>query len=122
MDGNHKGRYAESLFVTRCIKEDIQIAMPIGNQAGWDLICFIGGKWCRVQIKTAYSKNNKSYQIKAKKNGPRSSKVPYEGYEFDYLVAVDVDSDKMWLLTIDDVKGQINVSLSPKKLLTAIPT
>src|SRR5579885_5188 len=97
---------------------EIAVPLPIGiAQKGWDLLVKLEGEdYKRVQVKAAKVKAG-SVQVKTcKQQAHRAShkdvKIPYEGHEFDLLLAVEADSGVMWLLPMDEVRGKRSIMLT----------
>jgi hypothetical protein len=97
---------------------EIAVPLPVGiAQKGWDmLVKFDGEGYQRVQVKAARVKHGRVLVKTCKQQLRRSTytdvKIPYEGHEFDLLLAVEPDSGVMWLVPMSEVCGRTGVLLS----------
>ena len=112
-----KGDYSELLALARLVREGYDVAIPYGNQAGWDLLVEIDGKWEKWQVKTARRSKPgcKSLRVPCKRfrslgDGKRAF-IKYEDGDFDILLAVQPDTGWMWKIPFRDIKGRDNIYL-----------
>ena len=116
MDSHAKGKCAELLVLSKLMREEYQIAIPFGNQGGWDCLVEEGGKWMKYQIKTARKRKQcvhkeidcrRSYVMR--RNPPRRE---YKKGDFDFMVAVDIETQEMWKIPAIDVIGKTMKTLT----------
>jgi len=110
MNTSQKGDYCELLVLARLVKEGSVIAIPYGNQTGWDLLVEGTNGWEKWQIKTAYKRSGRgSIYIDCIRSGDPKSKIRNRGYEageFDYLVAVLPETGETWKIPANYVIGR----------------
>ena len=96
---------------------DVGIPLPFGTAwIGFDVLAklFVAKDYQRLQVKTARAKQGELFvrTLKRKKHNATDVKVPYEGHEFDYLLAVEPISAVIWIVPMADVKGGRELVLS----------
>ena len=115
--------YAESLVRTALISLGIQIAHPDScgcAQPGWDLLAQFGSSFDRIQVRAAKVKNgritvDRLFRSDGRRRRARGScgrKVPYNGSEFEYLLAVEIETGVMWLVPMAQVVGKTSLALN----------
>lgn len=107
--------YTELLARAALTRLGINIAVPDSSgssQFGWDLLAELeaGRPFKRLQVKAAKVRSGRVWASTVKQNG-REHKCPYDGREFDYLVAVEPQTGVMWLLPINEVAGKRHTPL-----------
>ena len=118
-----KGHFAELLVLAKLIKQGFNIAIPYGPQKGWDLLVLMNGKWEKWQVKSGkrHKSHHKSIGINLTrayyiKDG-RHIQKEYTIEDFEVLIAVDLDSGRMFKLSFSDIEGKKGVSLMPNSEL-----
>jgi len=112
MDRRVKGTLSELLVLTRLVREGYSIAIPFGNQKGWDCLVETPSGWDKYQVKTAYRRSDRpSISVDCIRSGDPKSKDRgrdrgYSEGELDFLIAVDLDSCMMWKLPSEKVVGR----------------
>lgn len=96
MNPTQRGKLSELLVLTRLVEENYQVAIPFGNQSGWDLLVEIDGVWEKWQIKTAWQNADRTELRVSCYSGGGKRKRQYEKGEFDYLIAVHPETNRMW--------------------------
>ena len=120
MNQEQKGKYCELLVLTRLVKEGMTIALPYGNQSGWDLLVENDGGWEKWQIKTAHQrKGGGSIYIDCRRSGDRKTNGgrrvanrKYRATDFDVLIGVLPDTGEMWKVPISEVMGRREITVS----------
>lgn len=111
MNKSQKGDYCELLVLARLVKEGRLVALPFGNQAGWDLLVYNPDSgWERWQIKTARQRAESGKTVyvdfirtRDRNNGRGGAGAKgYKESEFDWLIAVLPDTGQMWQLPISE--------------------
>lgn len=124
MDSSSKGDLAEIMVIERLLREGAQVAIPYGNQKGWDLLVLQDGKWERWQIKNVYWNMNNGIKRKPQRMlitsqhqnfaGRRNKKrpnLPYSQDDCDTIVGVDTQSREMWKIGVAELSGRKSLSL-----------
>lgn len=115
-----RGKEAEFLFDLKCAKMRYDVAVPItGDIEPYDRLFRAGWMkpWKTVQIKRVYLKGKcKSRTI----NLVKSNGEPYQHQDCDYIAAVDMETEDIWLIPINVMAGytrrRINESYDRWKL------
>ncbi len=83
------------------------MSLPISHNAHYDLIVDVGDKLMRLQVKRAYTQNNRGTIIRCIESRRISGKKrwAYRDNAFDYLVAYDVDHDDSWFIPANIASG-----------------
>ncbi len=118
MTKEQKGKYAELLVLARLIKDGKTIAVPFGNQSGWDVLVEGRDGWEKWQIKTAYRREGrKSIYVDCIRSGDPKSKIrsrQYKQGDFDYLIAVSPETGEMWKFPFSQIVGRRCLILTEK--------
>ncbi len=101
-----RGSEAELIVATKAVKNGFVVSFPISHSSEYDLIVDTG-KLYRVQVKRAYKTNNhgtevlcvETRRILVKHSGVKGSVAgKYSDNGYDYLIAVDCDSNDFWVI------------------------
>jgi hypothetical protein len=106
------GTVSELLVLTRLCREGASVAIPFGQQAGWDLLVEDSGKWLKIQVKTAFLRYKKRQPYVNCIRMHRSSDRHYKVGEFDLMIAVLPETDEMWRLPANVVIGRRALALT----------
>lgn len=113
-----KALATETKFIFESCLRGWEVCRPLDPSQTYDLLLRLNGAWQTAQIKTVEKqrttwKSKKVYsRIKLYKG---RNKKPYQKGDFDLLVGVDLDDDKIWLIPYSDIKHiTCTVTLSPK--------
>lgn len=109
-----KGKCAEFLVLAHLMKEGKEVAIPFGNQGRWDCLVEENGTWAKYQIKTSRKRSKRpSIYIDTVRSGnyskTKTRSAAYRTYkvgDFDWLVAVDLASGKMWKIPASLIIGR----------------
>ena len=97
-----RGELAEARFVAKAMALGITVSKPFGDSAKYDFLIDAGGKLSRVQVKSAWVKSGKGYQVMA---GPGChpncpSRRKYRRNEIDFLLAYLAPEDAWFVFPI----------------------
>ena len=99
---NHKkrGHWAELRFMTKATELGFQLAKPLEDNAQYDVILDLGGRFVSVQIKSTYfqANNLKPGNFVASLFHPSGPKRRYEPSDFDYLVVYCIPRDVWYVI------------------------
>jgi PD-(D/E)XK endonuclease len=108
MNTAHKGNISEVLVLGELLASGREVAIPYGNCPGFDLLVLAkDGKWKKIQVKTAYSRNGRAGAyvdfIRGSGKGKRRS---YTKEDFDFLIAMKQDDRQFWVFPVKTVIGK----------------
>lgn len=116
MNKTQIGDYSEQLFVLYCLKNEIPICKPIGNNLPYDFIIEYNGNLLKIQVKTAYhmeSQPEMVYTFNTRSCSKNYSEVTISNYigKIDYFVVINQDMpEKICFIPIDGAsKGSMNI-------------
>jgi hypothetical protein len=92
-----RGEVAEAAFLHKAASLGFSVAKPWGDSDRYDFIVESGGRFSRVQVKTASCVGNSAYSIHA--CGSVSTRV-YTPAEIDFLVAYIVSAQLWYILPV----------------------
>ncbi len=98
-----RGELAEARFIAKALELGIAISRPFGESSKFDFICEAGGHISRVQVKSAWMRAQKGYQVMAGPGCPPSSASARRRYrrdEIDFLVAYIAPEDTWYVFPI----------------------
>lgn len=107
------GDYSELLVAAAFVASGAQVAMPFGNQRGWDLLVLEkeDKSWKSVQIKTVGRiKGGQSPSIQSSRG--YNGKAAYSEDDIDLMVAVHPETGTLWRLTPLVFGGKRRINLS----------
>lgn len=115
-DKNRTGKYSELIAITHFMNEGLQIAMPFGNQSGWDFLVKENGKWMEVQVKTGQIRANGGASCELSRcNGLKAAKYgksrTYTEEDCDYIAAVLPECGSVWVIPIANAVGKRRLPL-----------
>ena len=96
MNKTQIGDYSEQLFVLYCLKREIPISKPIGNNLPYDFIIEFEGKLLKIQVKTAYHMETQPqmvYAFNTRSCSKNYSEITTSNYigKIDYFAVVNQD-------------------------------
>ena len=99
MNKTQIGDYSEQLFILYCLKNEIPICKPIGNNLPYDFIIEVEGKLLKIQVKTAYHIANSpefSYTFNTRSCSKNYNEVTTSDYvgKIDYFAVVNQELNK----------------------------
>lgn len=111
----NKGYISEQLFVAECLKNGINISIPIIKDCPYDFIVD-GIKLKKVQVKSCLAGKNHGKQIRYRVDiakGASNNKRPYSLKDFDVLAIHLISCDDWYLIPILHILGKKWLSISP---------
>lgn len=116
MNKTQIGDYSEQLFVLYCLKNEIPICKPIGNNLPYDFVIEVEDKLLKIQVKTAYHTANSpefSYTFNTRSCSKNYSEVTNSNYigKIDYFAVVNQELNKpICFIPIDKAaKGSMSI-------------
>ena len=96
MNKTQIGDYSEQLFVLYCLKNEIPICKPIGNNLPYDFVIEYNGTLLKMQVKTAYHMESQSemvYSFNTRSCSKNYSEITTSDYigKIDYFVVINQD-------------------------------
>lgn len=112
-----QGILAESIFITECLKRDIEIYQPVVDKHGADFVIF-DNCFIKIQVKSvSYADmrypNNPTYKINVRKG--KHSRDTYEDGDFDILAAYIIPLDLWYLLPKSSITAT-TIRINPDSL------
>lgn len=110
-----QGILAESIFITECIKRDIEIYRPVVDKHGCDFIIFSNNQFIKVQVKSCsyadmrYPKKP-TYKINVRKG--KNARDSYSKGDFDILACYIIPLDLWYLIPFKDITAT-TIRLNP---------
>ena len=96
-----KGEVARYMAVAHLIKKGMKVSVPLTENSSYDLIVDDGTKLYRTQIKKGTYRNGalqiQLHSTSYKKDNELTIKK-YSSHDIDWLIAVDVEHNKFYLL------------------------
>jgi hypothetical protein len=114
-DTKLKGDISEYKVITELLERNYNVLLPVGDRLKYDLVIEINGKYCRIQVKTAY-RIAKSYKVNLRmsKTNRKIYKVEfYKKTDIDFLIAYVPETKEFYIFPIDHVltkRGCISIS------------
>ncbi len=113
----NKGLYGEAIFLKTCAEKGWEVAWAYDQSRPYDYVILYNGKWCTVQVKTAYAsketRKNPGREVSLRR-GRTHKRTAYQSGDFDYLFVVD--GNDRWSIPwrdIEHIKSCLTIS-SPK--------
>ena len=110
LNSKRRGEVAEASFLHKATSLGFTVAKPWGESDRYDFIVESGGRFRRVQVKSAYCDGRNGYSFHACGN---VQSVVYTANDIDFLVAYIVPEDIWYVLPIHVFKGIKGVSFFP---------
>lgn len=131
-DKNRSGKYCETMALSAFIADGFGIAVPYGNQRGWDLLVKSpDGRWCEVQVKIATIGRTAGARVALTRGSASRRTIGYTQSDCDLIVAVLPETGAIWKIPISAASGKRSVALTkehlwvgdqPRSLLPDTPT
>ena len=107
MISKDKGNIGEAIILAEFVKRNIQVSIPFGDNARYDLVADFNGKLQRIQIKYCGQKpkENGSISCPCASSKNHTTNKNYSTYEndIDYFCFYIVEWDKVLLVPIEKV-------------------
>ena len=117
MNCNYQGAITETQIILECLKHEIEISIPYGNKARYDLIMDINHNLYRVQIKTsrvARTQGNAfTFNCYSVVNG---TKHRYTKKEIDYFATIW--EDRLYLIPVEECSSEKTLWIDTPKVST----
>ena len=113
MNTKDKGNIGEAIVLAEFIKRQIQVSIPFGDNARYDLIADFNGKLNKIQIKycSRVSENN-SFVCQCSSSTNHTTNKCLSTYEndVDYIAFYLANYNKSLLVPIEDLKGKQTIT------------
>lgn len=113
MHTKEKGNIGEAVVLAEFVKRNIQVAIPFGDNARYDLIAEFGGKLNKIQIKYCSEIQNDSVVCKCASSTNHTTNKRYTSYQndVDYICCYLQPWDTVVIIPIADVGNKKNFNL-----------
>ena len=120
MNSKDKGNIGEAILLAELTKRQIQVAIPFGDNARYDLIAEFNGKLNKIQIKyCGQTTENNSFICPCASSTNHTTNKHLSTYEedVDYMAFYLVPIDKTLLVPIEKIVGKktITFRIDPPK-------
>ena len=120
MNSKDKGNIGEAIVLAEFTKRQIQVAIPFGDNARYDLIAEFNGKLNKIQVKyCGQITENNSFICPCASSTNHTTNKHLSTYDndVDYMAFYLVSIDKLLLVPIERLKGRktITFRLEPPK-------
>jgi hypothetical protein len=116
---SQKGAIAEAVIAAEAVKAGVQVLRPVGEGSRYDLVFEIGGRFLRVQCKSAFRRGDVvCINARTSRYTPRGPvRTVYSPAEVDVIAAYCRDTDRCYLLTMATVgtRSTIHLRLAPAR-------
>jgi hypothetical protein len=121
---SQKGAVAEAEIALAAIRLDLLVLRPVNEGGRYDLAIDVGNKLLRVQCKWASRLGDVlSIRCATSRHTPRGYlKTTYSADEVDVIAAYAPDTDRCYLVPIDEAAGMATVSLRLAPTPTTSPS
>lgn len=115
------GKLAELEFNITALRRGYACLWPSVDIHGYDCVIDSNGRLFKVQIKSTAKVhyNNRGYQeVKFSCSKGKSSAVPYDRTDFDFLVCFSHELKKWWIIPMEETpieKGSRSLSIYPER-------
>ena len=104
MDTKLKADIAESTVVTELLKRGFRVLCPVGDRLSYDLGVDLGGKFIRIQVKSAwFNEKDKCYVVDARRtktNRRRMLRQRYGMDDFDFAIIHIADLGVFYVMPV----------------------
>lgn len=113
MNNKDKGNIGEAIAIAEFTKRNIQVSIPFGDNARYDLIADFNGKLNRIQVKYCNQKitNNDSIRCPCASSTNHTTNkkcITYQG-DIDYFVFYLVEWNEILIIDIHEVKDRKSI-------------
>lgn len=120
MNSKDKGNIGEAIVLAEFTKRQIQVAIPFGDNARYDLIAEFNGKLNKIQVKyCGQITENNSFTCPCASSTNHTTNKHLTTYDndVDYMAFYLVSIDKLLLVPIEQLEGKktITFRLEPPK-------
>lgn len=121
MNSKDKGNVGEALALAEFTKRNIQVSIPFGDNARYDLIADFNNKLNRIQVKFCNQKITENGSIPcpcvSSTNHTTNKKLTTYENDIDYFVFYLVEWEKLILVPIEKTEGKKVISFRQAKPL-----
>ena len=113
MISKEKGNIGEAVILAEFVKRNIQVAIPFGDNARYDLIAEFNGKLNKIQIKYCdYLSENNSMVCPCASSTNHTTNKHYTTYvnDIDYFVFYIVTWNKLLLVPIEKIGNRKTIT------------
>lgn len=107
MNSKDKGNIGEAVILAEFVKNNIQVAIPFGDNARYDLIAEFNGKLNRIQVKYCNQKvtENNSISCPCASSTNHTTNKNYTTYEndIDYFCFYLAEWDELLIVPIEQI-------------------
>ena len=107
MNSKDKGNIGEAVVLAEFVKNNIQVAIPFGDNARYDLIAEFNGKLNRIQVKYCNQQitENNSISCPCASSTNHTTNKHYSTYEndIDYFCFYIVEWNEILILPIEEI-------------------
>ena len=120
MNSKDKGNIGEAILLAKLIEKKVQVSIPFGDNARYDLIADFNGKLNRIQVKyCGQLTENDSFVCPCASSTNHTTNKHLSTYEndVDYMAFYLVAINQMLLVPIEELKGKKSITfrVSPPK-------
>ena len=119
MNNKSKGEISEARALYEFQKHNIPVSLPWGDNQRYDIIAEFGGKFNRIQVKTANEEENGAIKCYCRSSTNHTTNKNLSDYigQVDYFVFYNQTRDIIALVPIEEVgeKKIINLRFEPPK-------
>jgi len=103
-----RGEVAEAAFLSKAASLGFDVAKPWGDSTQFDFILYTGSRCWRVQVKSAFLRDENRYSVRAS-----GDHIAYTKSNIDFLVAYIVPFNAWYVLPVEVVQGRAGLWFYP---------
>lgn len=109
------GERSEAIVLATFLRAGKVVLQPFGDNQRYDFVLDEGGKFIRVQVKTVHLKAGYLCGYTCSSSYHRGGKKRLYHGEADIFALYSPDTDKVYMVPVNDVGACINLRLTPAK-------
>jgi hypothetical protein len=103
-DTKRKGDTCEAYVLAKLVKAGLRVSVPWGDNAPYDLVIDVDGRFLRVQCKTGRMIESGCVRFRTYRIGRDPSKIKYyTAAEIDYFGGWCIESGEVYFVPIQDI-------------------
>ena len=113
MNSKNKGNIGEAIVLAEFTKRNIQVCIPFGDNARYDLVAEFNGKLNKIQVKYCGQETiNNSFECPCVSSTNHTTNKHLSTYEndVDYMAFYIIAIDKILLIPIDKISGRKTIT------------
>ena len=113
MNSKNKGNIGEAIVLAEFTKRNIQVCIPFGDNARYDLVAEFNGKLNKIQVKYCGQETiNNSFECPCVSSTNHTTNKHLSTYEndVDYMAFYIIAIDKTLLVPIDKINGRKTIT------------